>query len=351
MDKLQTQINSFRLYLLVIIAVCCPTIIVPAQAGMMSFISPSPGQTFAPGDVIPVIVNIDLAANPNITPGRVLVDSGPWVLLNPAGLKWTTPPYSASLTIPESFSGTMTLTGMVIDATDYDKNEYASVVLKVVPVGSPVALYATNRPFRLDHPAAPADSVNLKVMGRFANGHRYNMDYQDSGMMYQSLHPEVATVDAAGVVTAVGIGDNLIRLYNGSVESWARITVRDPTSPGTLPAPIDNTAHVSIVSGEFWPIPNTSNHVAHEITITNTSEIRLFTPLILVLEGLPPSLIVLDASKTENIAPLESSVYTFPQSAGAWYSPGESSTVEIRFMNPQGVPVTYTPKVYTAYSP
>ena len=67
---------------------------------------------------------------------------------------------------------------------------------------------------------------DLQVIGEFPDGTVRFVSRSALGTTYQSRNEEVATVDANGAVTAVGIGETTIVVRNGDKETQSRVLVR-----------------------------------------------------------------------------------------------------------------------------
>jgi hypothetical protein len=283
-------------------------------------------------------------------------------------VEWTAPPYEATITIPESFSGTTSMSAMALDFVNprSGTSATASITFRVVPAGSPVQIWVPNRHITLLLNETPADSELIYVSGKFANGQHYELDYPGAGTTFQSLDPAIATVDASGLVTAIVGGKTFLKIQNGTLIQWASVWVRWDKPLVPLPA-VNQTTNVTISGGAFH-LERDGRAYAQQVLITNVSAVPIHKPLALVLEDVPPSVKVLwhlrypetapssmrtkPAEATKTITPLGSPVVNvfsedFEKDMG-WLAPGDSATLEIRFANPSGVPFTYTPKLYTA---
>jgi hypothetical protein len=64
------------------------------------------------------------------------------------------------------------------------------------------------------------------VIGEFPDGTVRFVSRSALGTTYQSRNEEVATVDANGAVTAVGIGETTIVVRNGEKETQSKVVVR-----------------------------------------------------------------------------------------------------------------------------
>jgi hypothetical protein len=73
---------------------------------------------------------------------------------------------------------------------------------------------------------------DLQVIGEFPDGTVRFVSRSVLGTTYQSRNEEVATVDANGAVTAVGVGETTIVVRNGDKEAQSRVVVRPKQAEG-----------------------------------------------------------------------------------------------------------------------
>ena len=74
---------------------------------------------------------------------------------------------------------------------------------------------------------------DLQVIGEFPDGTVRIISRSVFGTTYQSRNDKVASVDANGVVTAVGAGETTIVVRNGERETQAKVVVRPASTEGT----------------------------------------------------------------------------------------------------------------------
>jgi hypothetical protein len=338
-----------KLPTLMLLLLLLPTLLSAQGNGLLQFVSPTEGQILKPGESVPLILSVD----PSVTATTVFVL--PNMKSGIKSVEWTKPPYEATITIPESFSGITSMSAMALDAVNprSGTSASASITFRVVPAGAPVEIFVANPSITLNYPETPAESEQIFVSGDFANDQNYPLDYPGAGTTYQSLDPAVATVDASGLVTAVAPGQTFVKIQNGPpLSEWAEVWVRDEAAGP--PAPVEQTAKVTIASGAFR-LDQDSQAFAQQIVITNVSSLPVHKPLTLILDDLPPTVKVPRVRLTKTILPLGSpavriSTEDFEEQEG-WLAPGKSATVNLRFSNPNGVPITYAPKLYTALKP
>jgi hypothetical protein len=76
------------------------------------------------------------------------------------------------------------------------------------------------------------EQQNLQVIGEFPDGTVRIISAKLFGTTYLSKNPDIATVDANGIVTAVSLGETVIVVHNGESETQAKVIVRSKPSEG-----------------------------------------------------------------------------------------------------------------------
>jgi hypothetical protein len=136
------------------------------------------------------------------------------------------------------------------------------------------------------------------------------------------------------------------------VKAFAQVEVRNADN-ARLP-PTDQTAKVAIGAGGFR-LDRASGRYLQSVTIKNTSALPLWFPLNLIVADLPPNVELRGGTKgggTETITPLDTRyVYLHYEDAVRkdFFMPGDTLTVTLSFVNNTGVPITYTPRVYSGW--
>jgi hypothetical protein len=217
--------------------------------------------------------------------------------------------------------------------------------LNVIPAEAPVRLEAFGT-LNVTYPEqAPLGSRQIGVFGYYADGTRRTLTKAMLGTTYTSSNPEIATVDANGLVTATGTGITYITVENQGIRTFTEVVSEDPTV-GELP-PLDYTARVSIGTSGFRHDPESGMYV-QEVMIRNDSDLPLSRPLQLVITGLPEG-VELENSRdtTDKVSPIGSPVVWVEVEEDTFLSPGNTATAKLIFTNYDEVPITYTPKLFT----
>ena len=141
------------------------------------------------------------------------------------------PPYRFALQIPSSphvRSGSCALTAVGVPPSGIDDATYDKVDIDIERPQSPKRL--TIEVLDLHSVAArfkhAGEIRRLVITGIFADGSRVNLT-RSSLTVYESSAPSVITVNADGIVTAVGNGSATITVKNGSATAIVSVTVPD----------------------------------------------------------------------------------------------------------------------------
>ncbi len=176
--------------------------------GALAITEPAPGTVLTAGQPFTVTVS----ALGGYVPREVLL------LLPFGGTSFTEPPFTATLSVPVEHLGPVTIDAIAVDESDV----YAfadTLVLQAVTTASLQSISIANAPLFL---SSNSPTGTLSVVGLFDDGVERDVSGSAFGTTYQSQRPEVATVDAEGVVTAQGTGTVFIDVANAG---WAIHTV------------------------------------------------------------------------------------------------------------------------------
>jgi hypothetical protein len=187
------------------------------------------------------------------------------------------------------------------------------------------------------------------VYGYYAGEIRRDLSGSLFGTTYTSSDSNIATVTPEGVLTPVAPGVTYIIVDHRGIKAFAEVEVLGPDG-ADLP-PTDQTAKVALGAGGFR-LDRASGRYLQSVTIKNTNALPLWFPLNLVVADLPPNveLRVDFGGRTRKTAPLGTR-YAYLHYEDAvrkdFFMPGDTLTVTLSFVNNTGVPITYTPKVYS----
>jgi hypothetical protein len=318
------------------------------------FSEPAPGQVFAPGDRMLVVLRI----YPPLHPTDAIIYSGLGMIeskdaeFNGSTFRW-------QIHIPLEYAGPLLLTPMVVAGEDPAHPGTpltiagAPVTVAVRPKEAPVKLNLAERNFYLE-PHSTVDKQCLYVRGEFANAGERDLTSPATGTIYRSSAPAVAAVDGEGCVRVVGPGVATVTAENHGVKDFATFVVEDPRNP--LP-PEDVTAKVKISRSAISLDPKAKAYDTYPlsvqtITITNTSPEPVSGPLYLTVRELPKGVeLWIKAANAPPNPPQNMTLY-FRQNPAASKSahvrlalkdglklnPGESVTAQLYFLYSEGEP-------------
>ncbi len=310
----------------------------PAANGI-TIVSPTADQVVSPGSTIEFRAEVD----PLLQPAAAIVMANLQAGMTP--LLFSGPPYTGQITVPAGWSGPLDLLFMVKDAAGNPVANDA-VTIQVVPQEPPLRLEILTGDIDIDLEFASPPQEQMSVTGVYADGMERNLTAAVTGTLYRSLDPAVATVTTEGTVTGIAPGRTLIEVEHMGIVAWVEVRVHQGRQ--ALPAS-DQTPWLQFHGSGFRLDRRTGNFV-QTLTVTSTAPQPLQSPLYLILADLPPGVDLVNAlGRTRQITPLGTPLLEL--TAGEPLMPGQSVTLRLEFINLQGVPITYTPEVYTTDNP
>jgi hypothetical protein len=297
------------------------------------FSEPAPGQVFAPGDRMLVVLRI----NPPLHPTDAVIYSG-LGMIESKDAEFDGSIFRWQIHIPLEFAGPLELTPMVVAGEDPAHPGTpltiagAPVTVAVRPKEAPVRLHLAERNFYLE-PHGTVDTQCLHVLGEFTNRGERDLTSPAAGTTYRSSAPAVAAVDGNGCVRIAGPGVATVTAENHGVKDFASFVVEDPRNP--LP-PEDVTAKVQISRSA---VTRDSKAKAYDtyplsiqtITITNTSPEPVAGPLYLTVGDLSKGVeLWIKAANVPPNPPPNMTLY-FRQ------NPGEGKAVHVRLAPNDGL--------------
>ncbi len=192
-----------------------------AQQNRLRVISPSAGTVVRPGQTITISVLADasveklaLIGQRPLGPGVVISGGAPGIMARGQG---ELRPIQFLLRIPaDTQPGTYYVTAM--GKISGDDVESAALTIDVERSEEPARIWAEPASIHFEH---VGDQIPVRVLGAFADGSHQELT-KSSKTTFTSVDPRVATVNAGGVVTAVGPGKTSIQ-------------ARTPTSDYSIP--------------------------------------------------------------------------------------------------------------------
>ena len=318
-------------------AIQCAT----AQEDLVQFRLPMDGQVVRPGQTLLVAIDVD----PSLSAEQVELIGGLGSGIDNRVI--TGPPFETTVVVPASLKQPLKLIASASSGTDPSVSDVASVLLSVVPEDPPVTIDVMADELWFEVPTRP-EPKRIRAFGTYADGEERPIGYPGMGTTYESSDTSVATVDGEGNVTPIAPGFAYITVRNGGATEWVGVKVAGVTVEG-MPI-VNQTLNVAIGRSGFRVDP-VSGLFTQQVTVTNRSPEPLVQPLALLLADLPPEVRVEEADKTLRIAPVGTPWKFVTGDSEAVLKPGESLSAEIKFRNPKGVPITYTPSVYSTELP
>jgi pimeloyl-ACP methyl ester carboxylesterase len=297
--------------------------------------SPAPGQVFAPGDTVNIVVSITapLVAND-------IAVSVPGLGTLP-GTNYDGSTYQASFTIPGYFAGPLVLTPSIID-TGGNAIDGVPVGVAVRPAMPPLAINFQQKNFRLT-PLSVGSVEALQVLGTFGDGVTRDISAAAAGTIYSSSNPAIVSVDAEGIWQVNGTGISIITAINGGQQDYAVFVVEDTANP--LP-PQNDSAQLTVQQSGMR-LDRTSGFFVQSLTVVNTQHVPIPGPLYLVLSGLPSGVnLVNQSGLTRNV--LNGSPYLRVPlvTDGLSLQPGQSVVFTAQYLNPGRVNFHVLPSVW-----
>lgn len=181
---------------------------------------PLPGALVNPGEQRSVTVN----PTDGFVPVHVIIGSiGDTVLIESA-------PFTSDIQIPVDAIGAISFSAIAFDS------DWNIAIAQDVVVTADVAASLTGIAFDPDVAflLAFAADYQLRVFGTFDDGVNRDVTAPQRGTEYASLNPEIATIDEAGLVTAVSVGVATVQATNGMHSDTAQVFVETVTCVGDI---------------------------------------------------------------------------------------------------------------------
>jgi pimeloyl-ACP methyl ester carboxylesterase len=294
--------------------------------------SPVEGQLFTPGQTITIVVQVD----PSLSATRYLV-SAPGIPYTDTD-NFNGSSYTVEYPLPPGATGPITLTPYVLDAAN-QVTSGPDVRIGVKPSTPPVALTIIQDRFSISGPSARVEHVSVR--GTFADGSELVLTSSVTGTTYQSSNPSVVQIDREGAWKAVGSGTVVVTVQNGGVRAFATIVVGSSTGMVTE----DITPKVTISRSGFR-LDRQTGFFVQDVTVTNPQSLPIVAPLYLVLSGLPSGVTPVNLrGRSRSYIPGSPYMRLQPTGTGEFLAPGQRLSLQLQFLNPGRVPITYIPKV------
>jgi pimeloyl-ACP methyl ester carboxylesterase len=304
-----------------------------APSPLVVITAPTNGQTFAPGDMLTVNVQVDPASNAT----DVVIGMPPLPLASTTRLDVTN--FQATVTIPATFSGPMTITPIGLDAAQ-NEIQGASITINVKPPVAPARVAFAQEYYYIDPSVA---SEQLSLVGYYGDGTQLDLTTSVTGTSYVSSNPAVVTVSSDGLATVFGPGIAVITGTNGPVEDFALFVIEN----AALPLPPENVTSDFTIQQSGYRLDRTRGFFVQTVVVTNTSNLPIPGSGYFILSGLTDGVSLVNKSGVTATVLPGSSFVTLPLSPdGRTLAPGQSSTLTLQFLNPNRSAIGYSTSIY-----
>lgn len=352
---MQTNIHSLSVYLFAFITyllVLASTSFAQEREEMptsfpgIDVISPAQQATVAPGETIPVNINIDKS----LDPGFVFIMSKMSTGISDLELKQKPfqdslqTHFQGSLQIPNDLAGPQELWVLVKNTADKIIGGLA-IKLNVVPTEIPVEIEAHGKSYELDIPPDSFEgSRKVYVKGEYANGAQRDISAAITGTQYKSTNPQVFTFSDKGVLNPVGPGTAYLVVEHRGLRTFVLVEVTAQGQKGV--PPIDQTTKVKMTQSVPRRLPGTDRYEV-KVTIRNDAELPLSLPLYLVITGLDKEIEVVDSDVTKQVHPVGSPAVFIETDERDYLPLGAYAEATITFRNYARKNMDYQLKLYS----
>jgi hypothetical protein len=193
-------------------AATVPMLSARAQSPSLAITSPAPGVVVEPGQQITVAAQ----ATNGFAPVMVLI------VAPSQSAQLSASPFSTSLTIPSNTAGPFTIGAFGRDGTGTILSD--QVTIQVSPTATVTGIAVNPLVFNVS--GLGGGSQQITVTGTYSDGVSRNVTSSATGTTYQSDTPSVATVDANGLIQAVGMGAANLSVANSGQSVTIPVAVR-----------------------------------------------------------------------------------------------------------------------------
>ncbi len=200
-----------------------------ALAETLQITSPLPGAVVAPGDLVPVSIQVPAGTTPNV----ILVLSAAGVTVLEGGAT------SGQLLIAAEAIGAVPIKALGFD----DAGQASSAPPVVISVSTPSPLNALTTNYSTMTLNADTPIRQIAVSGTYADGVRRDLTRGAAGTGYATGNATVATVTPDGLVTARQQGSTSLQVTNGARVATVAVVVTEAIADADadgVPDPADN---------------------------------------------------------------------------------------------------------------
>lgn len=298
-------------------------------------VSPADGQSVTPGETVTIIVQIEAPLVANDIKVRL---PG---LGHLEGTDYDGSTYKASLVIPETFVGPITIIPIITDENG-TRIEGSSVTIAVPSTESPERIYLVERTHFLK--LSGGKQTQLAVIGVYAGDVQRNISSSAAGTTYISSDPGVVTASAEGKLTPVGVGTAVVTVKNQGSKDFAMVEV---TQDGEA-LPAESVIEALQIQRSGFRLDRRTGFFVQQVRLANEGDIPMPGPLYMVLGGLPGNVELINKDgTTQSLAPLGSPYLRVPLSDdGLTVQPGQTVNLLLQFLNPDRRRINYDLEVF-----
>jgi len=220
--------NKFDLFMAATLVLITGLITVPsfAQRDLLRILSPPSGLVVRPGQTVTITVSADSAVQKLVLVGKHPLGLARLAFNGAAGIvaegQGEGRPLQFLLTIPTAIQpGTYRVTA--VGRTSGGTVESKALALDVERADEPIRLWAEPSIIQFTH---VGDQIPLRVLGAFADGTRAELTHSRK-TTFASAAPRVASITAAGMVTAVAEGRTSILVRTPSADYSVPVRVQE----------------------------------------------------------------------------------------------------------------------------
>ena len=316
-------------FILLIILYCLSGNVWAQNAGVR-IVSPIDGQEFVPGQE--VTLEVDVSSSLQATDAEVSAQ-GLGILkakdfqFQPVDGHAFITHFKASLVIPDDFAGSLVLEpGIFAGSPDMVLGN--SLTIHIRPSTSPQELVFANQNYFL---SPDQKETQIYVTAKDKAGVKRDVTSSVTGTEYKSSDPAVITVDQEGLCKTTGRGMAVVTVENRGVRGFVMFVVEDDQKPN---ASVDLTGRVAIARGSQREEEN-GLRIIQPVTVTNTSDLPIVSPLWLKISGLA------QGSRSN-----DGGIIRVSPPDGLNLFPGQSVKVDLTFLLWKNVQVEYTLKLF-----
>lgn len=306
----------------------------------IQIVSPAPGSSHESGQMLTVEVGVGA--------GITVIDAGvrsPGIGLFEAD-DLDQDGFSAEVPLGAGLTGPITLIA-VVQNDQGDRLQSEPMQIIVQPGDAPKSVVLAPSTLRLD--LQNRTSGRVRLIGLFDNGIELDFSHPSMGTVYESVNPEIAEVDSNGKVFAIAQGHTMIIASNGEHTAFASVIVTESTGETLPPEPLSDQVEVR---GSGFRLNRNTGFFVQELSIANPQPFPVRGPFLIRLSELTSGISLVNRDTvTRHLEPIgEPVIQVELDGDGVTLQPGQTRILTLQFLNPERLPVRYTPIIYRSAS-